>query len=328
MKSVARSLAGAVALFIAALGAPAVGAKAADKIPRIGYLSPTAGPTTRTESFLQGLRELGYVEGRNIVLEYRWAGGKNERLPDLASDLVGAGVDLIVAGGTPATVAAMKVTRTIPIVFGSAADPVEKGIVASLAHPGGNVTGLAAFVDYDKPLQLLKEAVPQVTRVAFIYEPASLPGAYLEASLSRLADYARALDVTVQPIVLRGPGDAELAFQAIASGTNGVLIDSVAPALLARDRICALAMQHRLPAISFARSFADAGCLMTYGEDLDDMFRRAAGYVDKILKGARPSDLPVEQPTKFDLVVNLKTARALGIELPQAILLRTTEVIE
>ncbi len=326
MRSIALSLAGTVALCAAALGPYAAGAQAADKIPRIGYL--TFGPSTRTESFLQGLRELGYVEGRNIVVEFRFSAGKNELLADLASDLVRTGVDEIVTAGTPATVAAMQATRTIPIVFGAASDPVEKGIVASLAHPGGNVTGLALFIDYDKPLQLLKEAVPQTTRVAYIYDPTALPGAYLEASLARLADDGRALNITVQPIALRDPGDIDLVLQAMAAGTNGLFIDAVPLALIARDRICALAGQHRLPAVGFLREFADAGCLMTYGENQVDIFRRAAGYVDKILKGARPGDLPVEQAVRFDMVINLKTARALGIELPQAILLRTTEVIE
>jgi putative ABC transport system substrate-binding protein len=190
------------------------------------------------------------------------------------------------------------------------------------------VTGLALVTDRAKLVQLLKEAVPEVTRLAFIYDPAVYPGAYRETYLGRLADDARALGVAVQSIALRDPDDTELAFQAIAAGTNALLIDNVNVALIARDRICTYAGQHRLPAIGALREFADAGCLMTYSEDFVDMYRRAAGYVDKILKGARPADLPVEQPVRFDFVVNLKAARALGIAPPPATMLRATEVID
>jgi putative ABC transport system substrate-binding protein len=328
MRQIAPTLAVAVALCVAALVPSSVDAQRADKVPRIGYLSPGSGQMNYDQGFLEGLRERGYVEGRNIVIEFRIAAGKNERLPDLASNLVRAGVDVIVTGGTPATMAAMAATRTIPIVFTTAGDPAEKGIVASLAHPGGNVTGLALVTDKSKLVQLLKEVVPQVTRLAFIYDPANYPSAYREAYLGRLADDASAQGVIVQPVALRDPDDTELAFQQIAAGTNALLIDNVNVALMARDRICAYAGQQRLPAIGARREFADAGCLMTYSEDWVDMHRRAAGYVDKILKGARPADLPVEQPVRFDFVVNLKAARALGIAPPLATLLRATEVID
>lgn len=314
-----------VALFIAA---PHGVAQSTGKVWRIGYLSSQFGPSNLSQSFLLGLHEFGYIEGKNLVFDLRVAEGKNERLAELASGLVGSGVDVIVTEGTPSTKAAMQATRTIPIVFGSAQDPVEKGIVASLAHPGGNVTGLALIADHAKPLELLKEATPGTTQVAFIYDSATRPGAYGEASLRMLQEDARVLGMTLQGVVLRAPDETDQIFTLLPVGTNGLLIENSVVNILAEERICTLALQRGLPAVGTFREFAGAGCLMSYGENLPDTYRRAAGYVDKILRGAKPSDLPVMQATTFDLVINLKTARALGLTVPQALLVRADEVIE
>jgi len=303
-------------------------AQSASKVWRIGYLSGKYGPSELSESFVQGLRELGYVEGQNLVVEYRLAMGKNERLPKLAADLVRARVDLIATEGTPSTQAAMHATNTIPIVFGSMQDPVEKGIVASLAHPGGNVTGNALIGDHIKPLAFLKEAVSGVSRVAFIYDPATRPGAYGEAKLKEIQDNARALNMTVRPVALRDPDETDRVFAAFPADTNGLLIENSVINLLAQERICALATQHRLPAVGTFPEFSHSGCLISYGENLPLVYRRAAGYVDRIFRGGKPADLPVQQPTKFELVVNLRTANALGLTIPEAFLLRADEVIE
>ncbi len=303
-------------------------AQSASKVWRIGYLSGKYGPSELSESFVQGLRELGYVEGQNLVVEYRLAMGKNERLPKLAADLVRARVDLIATEGTPSTQAAMHATNTIPIVFGSMQDPVEKGIVASLAHPGGNVTGNALIGDHIKPLAFLKEAVSGVSRVAFIYDPATRPGAYGEAKLKEIQDNARALNMTVRPVALRDPDETDRVFAAFPADTNGLLIENSVINLLAQERICALATQHGLPAVGTFPEFSHSGCLISYGENLPLVYRRAAGYVDRIFRGGKPADLPVQQPTKFELVVNLRTANALGLTIPEAFLLRADEVIE
>ena len=312
-----------VTLALGFLSAPlAAEAQQAGKVYRIGYLSVQAGPTVTSKGFVQGLRDLGYVEGQNFVMEYRWAAGKSERLPALAADLVRAKVDLIVTAGTPATIAAKETTRTISIVFGSAGDPVEKGIVASLAHPGGNVTGIALQVTVAKHLQVLKETVPRVSRVAFLYDPAvTAPEEYRKTYLARLEADGRALNVKVQPVPMREPDEVERVFSEVRrSGAQGLLVHNPTPILMVAKRLCALATQQRLPAIGVGREFADAGCLMSYGENLADMYRRAATYVDKILKGAKPGDLPVEQPAKFELVINLRTAKALGLTIPRSVL--------
>jgi putative ABC transport system substrate-binding protein len=320
--------------FITLIGALAVAlpvaayvAQSAERVWRIGYLS-TIGQSELSASLLQGLRELGYVEGKNLVVEFRDAAGKNERLPHLATDLVGADLDLIVTEGTPATKAAIEATSVIPIVFGSAQDPVEKRIIASLAHPDGNVTGLAVITNQAKPLELLKEAVPGISRVVFVYDPATSPGAYGEAKLEELQTEARRLGITLQQLALRDPDETDRLFTTLPADTNGLLVHNSAINLMAHKRICELAMERRLPAVGSLREFAVDGCLMSYGENLPDAYRRAASYVDRILRGAKPSDLPVMQATTFDVVINLKSAKALGLQLPATFLIRATEVID
>jgi putative ABC transport system substrate-binding protein len=309
---------------------PSARAQLAGKVYRIGFLSARSGPSDTSQAFLQGLRELGYLEGQHFVMEYRWAAGKSERLPALAAELVQAKVDLIVTAGTPATVAAKEATRTIPIVFGSAGTPEEKKIVASIAQPGGNVTGLALHVASTKHLQVLKEAVPGLSRVGLLYDPATTaPEEYRRAFLAGLDVDARALGLRTQPIPLSEPGEVERVFSEVRrSGVQGLLVDNASPILLVRERVCALAKQHRLPAIGQGREFADAGCLLSYGEILVDMYRRAATYVDRILRGARPAELPVEQPVKFELVINLNTARALGLTIPKSLLTQADELTQ
>ena len=281
------------------LAAPLVAeAQPAQKIFKIGFLDGGASPDLRQPSskmFLQGLGELGYVEGKDFVMEYRLAAGQKDRLPELAADLVRANVDVIVTYGTPPTMALKQATKTIPIVFASAADVVEKGIVVSLTRPGGNVTGLQLYMDPAKSLQLLKEAVPAVTRVAFLYDPATSPGEFLGTLLKRRHAGAQALNVKLQPVAVRDPKGVASAFAQFERGTNGLWIEPADVLIMTADQICQLALQRRLPAIGYTREFATAGCLMSYGENVGDMHRRAAGLVDKILKGAKPGDLPIEQ---------------------------------
>jgi len=298
----------------------------AKKVYRIGYLSAgsaATGPKSR-EQFLQGLRDLGYVEGRDFVMEYRFADGQPDRLPGLAADLVRAPVDVIVTVGTPATRAAMQATGTIPIVSPVAGFLVEKGIVKSLAQPGGNVTGLTSQIGVLKLYQLLQEAAPKVTRVVYLYDP----GSALSDTVERLTSQAKAANLELQLVALRDPNNIERAFAEFRSGTNGLVLDRADPVQLKVDQICNLALQRRLPAMGADRRFPEAGCLMSYSEDFLDMFRRAAGFVDKILKGAKPADLPVELATKFTLAINLKTAKALGLTIRPLLLGRADQVIE
>jgi putative ABC transport system substrate-binding protein len=301
-------------------------AQQAGKVYRIGYLSAgsAAFAPRGDEKFLQGLRDLGYVEGRDFVMEYCFAEGQPDRLPGLAADLVRAPVDVIVTMGTPATLAAMQATGTIPIVSPVAGNVVEKGIVKSLAQPGGNVTGLTTQIGVFKLYQLLKEAAPKVSRVVYLYDPASGVPAVPE----RLNSQAKAMNVDMQVVALRDPNNIAQAFAEFRRGTNGLVLDRATPLLLRQDQICKLALQRRLPTAVFGRSFADAGCLLFYGEDTGDMLRRAAVFVDKILKGAKPADLPVELATKFKLVINLKTAKALGLTIPPSLLGRADELIQ
>ena len=266
------------------------------------------------------------------MIEYRDAEGKLERLPALAAELVALKVDVIVAAaGTLAALAAKQATKTIPIVFIAVGDPVTSGLVTSLARPGGNVTGLSALSPEltSKWLELLKQAVPAVSRVAFLLQPGAL-GERTEKDILKEADVAaRALGVQLQVVEARGPADFDRAFSDMASARAGALMVLSTPMFSsARGRLLDLAAKNRLPTLFTFREYVDAGGLMSYGPNLADLFRRAATYVDKILKGAKPGDLPVEQPTKFELVINLKTAKALGLTIPQSLLLRADEVIQ
>ncbi len=283
------------------------------------------------EAFLQGLRDLGHVEGRNVVIEYRSAEGKPERLPALAAELVALKVDVIVATGTPASLAAKQATRTLPIVFAGVADPVGGGLVTSLARPGGNVTGLSLLAPelVGKGLELLKQAVPGVSRVAVLWQPGG-SGERTEQDMLKAAEgAARALGVRLQFIEVRGPADFDQAFSDMTKARAGALtVLSSNMFLVEHRRLVTLAGKNRLPAVYPFREFVDAGGLMAYGAGVHDSVRRAATYVDKILKGTKPADLPVEQPTKFELVINLKTAKALGLTIPQSVLGRADEVLQ
>ncbi|HEV2054048.1 MAG TPA: ABC transporter substrate-binding protein [Methylomirabilota bacterium] len=316
------------------LAAPlAAEAQQAAKDTRIGFLAANlaAGPHL-TEAFRQGLRDLGYVEGRNVVIEYRNAEGSFERLPVLAAELVALKVDVIVtAGGPLAHLAAKQATRTLPIVFAAADDPVGSGLVTSLARPGGNVTGLSFFGPelVGKVLELLTQAVPGVTRVAVLWQPGAA-GERTEKDMLKEADVAaRALGVRLQVVEARGPADLDRAFSDMTRARAGALTVLTSVMFVnERRRLVDLAAKNRLPAVYAQREFVDAGGLMSYGPDVADLFRRAATYVDKILKGAKPADLPVEQPTKFELVINLKTAKGLGLTIPQSLLGRADQVIQ
>src|SRR5262245_23447491 len=324
--------------FISLLSGVAVGwpvaanAQQAAKIARIGYLSADlAGGSGLREAFRQGLRDLGYVEGRNFVIEYRDAEGKFERLPALAAELVALEVDVIVAPITVAALAAKQATRTIPIVFVGASDPVTSGLVTSLARPGGNAAGLSNLAPelVGKRLQLLTQAVPGVSRVAVLWQPGFV-GERTEKDLLKEAEVAaRGLRMRLQFVKARGPEDFDRAFSDMTSaGADALIVLPSSMLFNERRRLVDLAAKHRLPAVYFGREFVDAGGLMAYGPNFADVFRRAATYVDKILKGAKPADLPVEQPTKFELVINLKTAKALGLEVPTQLIAQADELIE
>jgi putative tryptophan/tyrosine transport system substrate-binding protein len=317
---------------LALLAAPlAVEAQQADKMARIGWLAVNlaAFPHVR-EAFLQGLRDLGHVEGRNVVIEYRSAEGKSERLPALAAELVALKVDVIVAPSTPEALAAKQATRTLPIVFAVAADPVASGLVTGLAQPGGNVTGLSILAPelIGKRLEQLTQAVPGVSRVAVLWQPGALGKRTDNDMLKEAEVAARALGVRLQFVEARGPADFDRAFSDMTRARAGALIVLPSPIFSERRHLVDLAAKNRLPAVYTWREYVDAGGLMSYGPDLADMLRRAATYVDKILKGAKPADLPIEQPTKFELVINLKTAKALGLTIPQSLLQRADQVIE
>jgi len=325
-----RSIAGLiVAVTLGTLAASlAFAAQQPPKIPRIGVLRPGAPPDASVEAFRQGLRDLGYVEGKNIAFEYRWAEGKLDRLPDLAADLVRAKVDLIVTSTTPAIQAAKNATTTIPIVFAAAGDPVATGLVAGLARPGGNITGLSLLSAElsGKRLELLKETVPGISRVAVLWNTASVA---MALTVKEVQAAAVTLGVTPHMVGVRHPDDFAGAFAAIARARPDALVVVLDPfTLVHRKRILEFAAANRLPAMYELRVFVDEGGLMAYGPSVTDMSRRAATYVDKILKGAKPADLPVEQPTRFELVINFKTAKALGLTFPQSILIRADHMIQ
>jgi len=300
------------------------------KVPRIGYL---AGPSlssmsARTEAFRQGLRELGYVEGKNIVMEYRYAEGKLDRLPALAAELVRLKLDVIVTGGPTPTRAAKAATSTIPIVMAQHTDPVGSGSVASLARPGGNITGLSTLSPEisGKRLEILKEIVPKLSRVAVFGTSTSASNAQ---DLREVELAAGALGVKIQLLEIIGPKDIETAFRAAGKGrADAVLVLSSGVIADRQTEIAELAIKSRFPAIYYRLEFVEAGGLMSYGVSFTDLDRRAATYVDKILKGAKPADLPVEQPTKFELIINLKAAKQIGLTIPPNVLVRADRVIK
>jgi putative ABC transport system substrate-binding protein len=307
----------------------AVEAQPSAHVPRIGLLclfSPAIG-ATKAESFRQGLRELGYIEGQNIRIESRWAEGHHERLAELAADLVRLDVAIMVTESTLAALAAKQATQTIPIVTAAIGDPVAAGLVASLARPGGNVTGVTTFASEPsgQRLQLLKEAVPQTTLVAVLWNAAN--PAHVR-HLEGIKAAAPSLGLTLQAVAVRTPSDFDMAFEAVARMQPSALITLADGMLLDnRTHIVAFAAKSRLPAIFPDREFAEAGGLMAYGPNLAANFRRAAAFVDKILKGAKPADLPVEQPMTFEFVINLKTAQTLDLTIPPSLLFQATEVI-
>jgi len=312
----------------AVLAAPrAAGAQQAGKVYRIGVLANE--PSPMWEAFRQRLKELGYVEGQNIVFEYRWSAGQVERFPGFAAELLGLKVDVIVTVGNAATGALKRATATVPIVMATSGDPVGAGLVTSLAHPGGNVTGLTVIAGRDmggKQLELLKEVVPKFARVAYLFDAAN-PGSLL--AQKELEAAARALRVGLRLTEIRNENDLEAAFTAITKERVDALLVAAGPfETVHRRRIVDLAGSSRLPAMYGARWFVDDGGLISYGVSVLDNFRRAATYVDKILKGAKPADLPIEQPTRFELVINLKTAKVLGLTVPPSLLLRADQVIE
>jgi putative tryptophan/tyrosine transport system substrate-binding protein len=303
----------------------------AGRVYRVGYLAISSREQQLhlTKAFEEGLRSLGYRIGENVVIEYRFAGYEMERVPALAADVVRLGVDVIVSGADPNTVAAMKATTTIPIVMTNSIDPVSAGLVGSLARPGGNVTGFAVDTGDEilgKRLELLKETLPNLSRVGILWNPDFAPNL---SRLTSMREAARALGLTLVPVEARGQNALEQAFatmvreraQAFVVVGDSVLFSN-------RGQIVVMALRNRLPAASSLREYAEAGFLLTYGADFRDLFRRSAVFVDKIFKGAKPADLPVEQPTKFELVINLKTAKALGIIVPPTLLTRADEVIE
>jgi ABC-type uncharacterized transport system substrate-binding protein len=318
-------LAGSAALLAAPLAAEAQQAR---KVPRVGILLLSDAQSV-PDAFRQELRELGYVEGQTIALEYRWAEGKEERFPGLASELVHLRVDVIFAAVAAAAQAAKTATKTIPIVT-AVNDPIAAGFVASVARPGGNITGLSMMSPevVGKQLELLRQVVPTLSRVAVLANPAN-PGSAPQLRQAEVA--AKTLGMRLQPLEARSLSEIDSAFVAMArERAEGllVLLDPTLGGRLQRERIAELAARNRLPAMYALRLHVDAGGLMAYGADIFDLYRRAAIYVDKILKGAKPGDLPIEQATKFELVINLKTAKALGLTIPQSLLQRADQVIE
>jgi len=316
------SLAGALA---APLGA---GAQQAGKVYRIGVLSPDSPPPGLFEAFQERLRELGYVEGKNIVIESRHAGGKNERLAALADELIGLMVDVILAVNTPAAQAAKKATAAIPIVITRVADPVKSGLVPSISRPGGNITGLSFLPEAlsAKQLQLLKEALPGVSRVAAM-SYAGNPGAAIVVKGMEAASAQLGLQLLL--VSVQNPGDFLGAFETVARNRAEALV-VVDDAMVTRYRveILRLAGKHSLPVISLYKPFVEAGGLIAYGASTLDMYRHAADYVARILKGAKPAELPIEQPTKFELIINIRTAKALGLTIPPSLLVRADQLIE
>jgi putative tryptophan/tyrosine transport system substrate-binding protein len=321
----------ALAALLSTLSIPAH-AQQAGKIPRIGFLdgSTASGSAVLWDAFRQEMRKLGWIEGKNLTIEYRFAEQKNEHMPELAADLVRLKVDLIVVSGITAALAAKKATTTVPIVMTRAGDPVALGLVASLARPGGNVTGLSSlsFELITKRLEVLKDAVPKLARVGLLRTPQDSAAGNLQLKELRAAALALKLkleEIETQP----NPKGLENAFQTAKQKQVNAIMTTGSPFFFAeRKRIVELADKYGLPAIYFQKEFVDEGGLMSYGADYDDLYRRAAVYVDKILKGAKPADLPVQQATKFEFVINLKAAKQIGLTIPVRVLERANKVIK
>jgi putative ABC transport system substrate-binding protein len=317
----------ALALLLAPLAPEAQPPTHVHRIGALSALGTTPGQNPFVEAFLEGMRALGYVEGQHFVLEYRGAEGQFEGFPDLAAELVRLKVEVIVAQGTPAALAAKHATTMIPVVMVGVGDPVGSGLVASLARPGGNITGLSTLSPelVGKQLEFLKDVHPAVSRVALLWNPANP----IHALMVREAEVAaQALGVQLHRVEARGPEVLDRAFAAMTSAHAGALLVLGDPMFFAhRSRLAELAATSRLPTIHNVRAFVEAGGLLSYGASIPDQWRRAATYVDKILKGAKPADLPVEQPTKFELIINLKTAEALGLTIPPVLLFQADEVI-
>jgi putative ABC transport system substrate-binding protein len=314
------------------LAAPrAAEAQQAGRVYRIGLLDYSAPDPARQawwNAFRQQMRQLGYVEGQNVSFEPRWAQGDTDRLSKLATELVGLKVDVIVTGGTNAAVAVKRATSTIPIVTATGSDPVGVGLVASLRQPGGNVTGMTTLNSElaAKRLEFLRIVVPRAARIAILWDESG-PGYRLAVQETEAA--AKTAGFTIQSVPVRSPAGLEAAFATMVRGRAGALSIVPSPMFFPHlKRLAELAVKHRLPTVVGLREFVEAGGLVGYAADVPDLFRRAATFVDKILKGAKPGDLPVEQPTKFELVINLKTAKALGLTIPHSLLLRTDQVIQ
>lgn len=318
-----------VILVLGALAASlAVAAQPAGKVYRIGFLG-AASPSQyagQMEGLRLGLRELGYVEGKNITIEYRWAEGKYDRLPALATELVRLKVDLIITHGTPGSLAAKRATATIPIVMAIVGNPVETGIVASLARPGGNITGSSFFYPElnAKRLEMLKAALPGLARVAVLLNPDNPANVSV---MDAMEERARAIKVKLRPVEARRPDEIDSAFALAKAQTQALAILEDALFIANAQRIADLAMSNRLPSIGF-KEYGEAGGLIAYAVDFPDVWRRSMGLVDKILKGTKPQNLPIQQATRFELIVNLRTAKALGLTIPQSFLLRVDHVIE
>jgi len=316
-----------VTLALGLLAAPfAADAQQPPRVPRVGYLGGSPS-SPLVESFQQGLRDLDWVEGQNITIDYMWTGGRAERLPELVAELIRLNVDPIYTQGSNAAAhAAKQATSTIPIVFTTPADPLVVGLVSSLARPGGNVTGLGGGADTPKRLDLLEEAVPKITRLAVLWNPANPSN---QASTKDVEEAAKTSGLQVQFIAVRTPADLDGAFSAMTrERADGVLVFGDALFFVQRTRIVELAAKHRLPAMYNRSEYVRAGGLLAYAANDIEQERRAAAYVDKILRGAKPGELPVEQPTKFELAINLKTAKALGLTIPPSMLMRADQVIE
>lgn len=330
MSSTVTGLVAAAVVLLA--GSPTSQAQPAVRVQRVGFVSPLpASPEPPTlHALRQGLRELGYVEGKNVILETRFAEGRTERFPELVAETIRLKVDVLVVGSVQGVLAAKRVTTTVPIVFAGLIDPVAPGIVASLSHPGGNITGVTMGIGGSgfagKWVELLKEAVPDVSHIAVLSNSASSIGT---EQVRDIQAAARTLNVRVDVLDAGNAMKLDRAFATIgASGAQGFIVTNDPIFAANRVKLVQFAARKRLPAVYFFKLFADAGGLMAYGGSVEDSYRRAATYVDKILKGAKPADLPIEQPTRFELVINLRAAKALGLTIPQRLLLRADHVIE